>query len=107
MVGFPEYNNLIRQFHQALAQRDQEALRSLLSDAASLNLDKEFSTLKKLNLPLSEDIDITGIALEGSGDVVSVYYTQRVANHEYSMVAYLLRVGETIKLDHWLPQLRK
>lgn len=107
MLEFPEYNNLIRHFHQALAQKDQEALRSLLSDAASSSLDKEFNSLEELNLPLSEDIDITGIALEGSGNVVSVYYTQRVASREYSMVAYLLRVGETIKLDHWLPQLRK
>jgi hypothetical protein len=104
---FTEYENLLKQFHRALIQRDLVALRSLLSDSAKVNLDQEPRAIKQLNLPLSDDINVTGIAIEGNGKVITVYYINRVARQEYSMIAYLRRTDDTIKLDHFLPQLKK
>lgn len=102
-----EYESFIKQFHRALKQRNQEALRNLLTDDAKVNLDQEFQNLDRLNLPLSEDINVVGISLEGSGEIIAVYYINRIDDQEYPMVAYLRRVGETIKLNHILPKLRK
>jgi hypothetical protein len=103
---FAEYKTILVQFHQTLIHKDQDALRALLADSARTSLDQEFHPLDQVNLPLSDDIEVTGISLEGSGEIITVYYINRVADQELSMVAYLKRVGEAIKLNHFLPQLK-
>ena len=73
MNPFQAYHELIVDFHRGLLRRDPELLDRILSD--QLDLSAVLAT--DLALPLSEDIEIEGISVEGRGDLTTVYYVDK------------------------------
>ena len=100
-----EYKNLIKQYHRALLRRDIAELRRLVADSVEIDLDSADDQLDQMNLPLTGDLEITAISVEGNGKIVTIHYLSRFKDREYPMVAYVRRGRETIKLNHALPQL--
>ena len=102
---FEEYENLIRQYHEALLLRDVARLRLLVAGGIKIDLDSIGDQLDQMKLPLSGDIEITGISVEGSGKLVTVHYVSKLKDQQFTMVAFVRQDGETIKLNHVLPLL--
>jgi hypothetical protein len=99
-----EYSHLIKRFHEALIDRDRIALSKLLTEHAVSDIETTFQKLDKLDLPLTGDIGIIGIEIEGNGKVIQVHYISRRCNKEFHMLVELTEVGE-IKINQNLPHL--
>jgi len=103
---FENYQDIIERFHQTLMQKDFEALRDLLAENPNVDWNRWLQHLVQLDLPLSGEIEVIGIELEGSGEIVTVHYISRLTDREYPMLAYLRQTGESIEFDYPVLQLR-
>ena len=77
MKAFQEYHDLIIQFHRALSHRDSATLHRILTEETAVKLDRSVPD-QHPPLPLSEDIDVQGISIEGNGALTAVTYTNTV-----------------------------
>ena len=95
---FQEYRQLLEEFHRALVDRDASHLQPLLSRTAKISV--ESSGL----VPLSDDIDVVGISLEGNGEIVAVQYVCRAGERAVNLVAYLRREGDALRIEDVVPR---
>lgn len=77
MTAFQEYHDLIILFHRALAHRDFDTLHQIVTKEAIAWLDQ--STPDQYpTFPLSEDIYVQEISIEGDGALTAVTYVNKV-----------------------------